>query len=183
MGNSLFDQMKKAGLADKSTVHKVRAEKHKQAKQQRQQKGVAPDEAARLAGQARREKLERDRRLNAERKAEADRKALAAQVKQLIGTHSQSRGVNPDDDGIAYNFVDANKVKTIRVSKAVQQCLSRGQLAIVKLDDGYELVPNVVADRILARDPDWFVSRNDKQQAEDEDDPYKDYKIPDDLMW
>lgn len=184
MGKSLFDQLKKSGLADKSTVHKVRAEKHKQAKQQRQQKGgVTDDETARLAEQARQEKLERDRRLNAERKAEADRKALAAQIKQIVETHRQPRGVDPGDDGIAYNFVDAGKVKTLRVSKTVQQHLSRGQLAIVALNDSYELVPNVVADRILARVPEWFVSRNDKQEVEDEDDPYKDYKIPDDLMW
>lgn len=184
MGNSLFDQLKKTGLAGKSTVHKVRTEKHKQAKQQRQQKGDAPaDEAARLAEQARREKLERDRRLNAERKAEADRKALAAQIKQIIETHRQPKGVNPGDEGIAYNFADDSKVKTIYVSKTVQQCLSRGQLAIVRLNDSYELVPNVVADKILARDPQWFVNRNDKQEVEDEDDPYKDYKIPDDLMW
>lgn len=184
MGNSLFDQLKKSGLAGKSTVHKVRAEKHKQAKQQRQQKGgAADDEVARLAEQARREKLERDRRLNAERKAGADRKALAAQIKQLIETHRQPKGVDRGDDGIAYNFVDANKVKTLRVSKTVQQHLSAGRLAIVALDEGYELVPNIVADRILARDPQWFVSRNDKQEVEDEDDPYKDYKIPDDLIW
>ncbi|HEX7028079.1 MAG TPA: DUF2058 domain-containing protein [Gammaproteobacteria bacterium] len=188
MGNSLFDQLKKSGLAGKSTAHKVRAEKHKQAKQQRQQKGnAADDEAARLAEQARQEKLERDRRLNAERKAQADRKALAAQIKQLVETHRQSRGVDDlpghGDDGIAYNFVDAGKVKTIRVSKIVQQRLSRGQLAIVALNESYELVPNIVADRILARDPQWFVSRNDKEEVEDEDDPYKDYKIPDDLIW
>jgi uncharacterized protein YaiL (DUF2058 family) len=184
MGNSLFDQLKKTGLADKRTVHKARAEKHKQAKQQRQQKGDAPaDEAARLAEQARREKQQRDRELNAERRAEADRKALAAQIRQLVETHRQPKGVGPGDEGIAYNFVDANKVKTVRVSKTVQQHLSGGRLAIVRLDEGYELVPNVVAERILARDPQWFVSRNDKVEVEDEDDPYKDYKIPDDLMW
>lgn len=184
MGNSLFDQLKKTGLAGKSTVHKVRTEKHKQAKQQRQQKGdPAADEAAKLAEQARREKQQRDRELNAERRAEADRKALAAQIRQLIETHRQPRGVGPDDEGVAYNFVDANKVKTLRVSKAVQQHLSNGRLAIVRLGEGHELVPNVVADRILARDPQWFVSRNDKVEVEDEDDPYKDYKIPDDLMW
>lgn len=183
MGNSLFDQLKKTGLADKSKVHKVRTEKHKQAKQQRQQKGDAHDEAAKLAEQARREKQQRDRELNAERRAEADRKALAAQIRQLVETHRQPRGIGPDDEGVTYNFVDTNKVKTLRVSKTVQQHLSNGRLAIVKIDQSYELVPNVVADRILARDPQWFVSRNDKVEVEDEDDPYKDYKIPDDLMW
>jgi hypothetical protein len=167
-------------LANKSQVHKVRTEKHRQVKQQSK-----PDnESAQIIEQARLEKLERDRQLNAERKAEADRKALTAQIKQIIETHRQSKGVShSSDDGVAYNFVDNNKVKTIRVSKTVQQQLSRGQLAIVKFNDSYELVPNVVADKILSRDPGWIIARNETVEVEGEDDPYKDYKIPDDLMW
>jgi hypothetical protein len=180
MGGSLFDQLKKSGLANKSQVHKVRTEKHRQVKQQNK----PGDETAQAIEQARLEKLERDRQLNAERKAEADRKALTAQIKQIIETHRQSKGVSHgSDDGVAYNFVDNNKVKTIRVSKIVQQQLSRGQLAIVKFNDSYELVPNVVADKILSRDPEWFIARNETVEVAGEDDPYKDYKIPDDLMW
>jgi 16S rRNA G527 N7-methylase RsmG len=33
VGNSLFDQLKKSGLAKKSQVHKARTEKHQQVKQ------------------------------------------------------------------------------------------------------------------------------------------------------
>jgi uncharacterized protein YaiL (DUF2058 family) len=87
------------------------------------------------------------------------------------------------DEGITYNFTEANKVKTILVSKKVQQQLSRGQLAIAKLNDSYELIPIVVANKIQARDPDWFITRNAPVETAGEDDPYKDYKIPDDLMW
>ena len=185
MGGSLFDQLKKSGLADKSQVHKARTEKHRQTKQQHKQKTKSADETEQAVEQARLEKLERDRKLNAERKAEADRKALNAQITQLIETHRQSKGVdhNDADNGIAYNFADNNKIKIIYVSKTVQQQLSRGQLAIVKLNDSYELVPNVVADRIQLRDPEWLIVRNEREETVDEDDPYKDYKIPDDLVW
>ena len=60
----------------------------------------------------------------------------------------------------------------------------RGILAVVKLGEGYELVPRVVADKIAQRAENAVIVANTKaaQQA-DEDDPYKDYVIPDDLMW
>jgi uncharacterized protein YaiL (DUF2058 family) len=184
MGGSLFDQLKKAGLADKSQAHKTRAEKHKQTKQQHKQKNKPIGEDAQAAEQARQEKIERDRQLNAEQKAAADRKALTAQIKQIIETHRQSKGVDgKSNDGVTYNFVEDNKVKTILVSKTVQQQLSRGQLAIVKLNDSYELVPNIVANKILSRAPEWFIARNETVEVAGEDDPYKDYKIPDDLVW
>jgi uncharacterized protein YaiL (DUF2058 family) len=190
MGNSLFDQLKKSGLAKKSQVHKARTEKHQQVKQQGNRKAKPENETAQAIEQARLEKLERDRQLNAELKAATDRKQLTGQIKQIISNHRQSKGVGADtnssgggDEGIAYNFTHDNKVKTILVSKKVQQQLARGQLAIVAFNDGYELIPIVVANKITARDPDWFITRNAPVETAGEDDPYKDYKIPDDLMW
>lgn len=183
MGNSLFDQLKKAGLADKSQVHKARADKHRQVKQQGNRKTKPPDETAQAVEQARLEKLERDRQLNAERKAATDRKALTAQIRQLITAHRQDKGLVPGDKGLSYNFLEGDQEKTILVSKIVQRQLSHGQLAIARFDDGYELIPIVVANKIQARDPEWFITRNAPVETADEDDPYKDYKIPDDLMW
>lgn len=183
MGNSLFDQLKKAGLANKSQVHKARTEKHQQVKQQGNRKTKPPDETAQAVEQARLEKLERDRQLNAERKAATERKALTAQIKQLITAHRQDNGLVAGDKGVSYTFLEDNQEKNIRVSKIVQRQLSRGQLAIARFDDGYELLPIVVANKIQARDPEWFITRSAPVETEDEDDPYKDYKIPDNLMW
>jgi uncharacterized protein len=57
-------------------------------------------------------------------------------------------------------------------------------LAVVKLGEGYELVPRIVADKIAQRDEGAVVVANIKSaQQVEEDDPYKDYVIPDDLMW
>jgi uncharacterized protein len=184
MGDSLFDQLKKAKLANKSQVHKARVEKHQQVKDQRQKKDKPVNETAQAIEQARLEKLERDRQLNAELQAKTARKELTGQIKQIINTHRQSKGVAAGgDEGVTYNFAEDNKVKTILVSKKVQQQLSRGQLAIIKFNDGYELIPNIVANKIQASDPDWFITRNAPVETAGEDDPYKDYKIPDDLMW
>nr|MCH9786352.1 DUF2058 domain-containing protein [Gammaproteobacteria bacterium] len=61
---------------------------------------------------------------------------------------------------------------------------NQGYLAIVKVEDRYDLVPEVVARRIQARHADSVLYLHDRAlDAIDEDDPYKDYPIPDDLEW
>ena len=85
---------------------------------------------------------------------------------------------------LAYNFTDNNKVARVYVTDAVQGQLSRGLLAIVKLDDRYKVVPAGVAEKISLRDESVVVVRNESSSEElDEDDPYAEFKIPDDLMW
>lgn len=82
-----------------------------------------------------------------------------------------------------YNFVDAKKVKRIAVNDLIRDKLSRGSLAIVSYDGRYEIVPRDAAVKIQERDPRRVVLLNVQSQEPDEDDPYKDYVVPDDLMW
>jgi len=166
------------GLVDEKKVKQVKKEKHKQAKQQGKKAG-AVDEARLLVQQAAAEKAERDRELNRQRKEEAERKALAAQVRQLIEVNCLPKG----EGDIAYNFSDDNKVKRLYVTEQVQRQLGLGRLAIVTLDGQYELVPTAVAEKIRQRDESCVILCNEPQQHSDEDDPYADYQIPDDLMW
>jgi len=58
-------------------------------------------------------------------------------------------------------------------------------LAIAKLSNDYKLVPKAIAEKINLRSTDFIIILNDKVESEeiDEDDPYADYQIPDDLMW
>jgi hypothetical protein len=57
-------------------------------------------------------------------------------------------------------------------------------LAIVKGPQGYDMVPEQVARKIMARKDGVVLYLFDRdKQAVDEDDPYKDFKIPDDLEW
>ncbi|MEG7486685.1 DUF2058 family protein, partial [Enterobacter hormaechei] len=51
-------------------------------------------------------------------------------------------------------------------------------------DCDYAIIPAVVADKIAQRDADSIVLNSAlSQEEQDEDDPYADFKIPDDLMW
>jgi uncharacterized protein len=70
------------------------------------------------------------------------------------------------------------------VSKKVQDQLAAGLLAICADDERYVLVPRNIADKIAERFADAVIFLADRAtDANVDDDPYKDYPVPDDLMW
>lgn len=176
---SLQDQLLKAGLVDNNKANKIKKKKHKQARQRHKNKIEATDEIKLAAQQAQAEKVAHDRQLNQLRKAEAERKALAAQVRQLVGMNRQNR----DDADIAYSFTDGTLVKRILVTGTQLKQLGNGRLCIIKLDEQYELIPTLVAEKIQQRDADTQILSNQPSEAPKEDDPYADFQVPDDLMW
>lgn len=177
---SLQDQLLKAGLIDQKKAKKATKEKRKNEKVQRKSKIKQTDESKVLAQQARAEKVDKDRQLNLEREKNLQQKAIAAQVKQLIAMNKLPKGQGE----VPFNFSHHKKIKKLLVSEQISNQLTRGLLAIVFIDDDYEIIPRIVADKISQRDESHIVLRNDPaSELEDEDDPYADYKIPDDLMW
>ena len=179
MGDSLQEQLIRAGLAKESQARKARPTRQHQ-KKKKGQRNAQPSESARAAQKAQAEKAARDRELNEKRKARAERKALVAQVRQLIEENRLERG---EEAEIGYYFQDGDKVRKLFVTEAMQRQLGKGQLAIVKLGGRYDLVPPAVADKIRKRDSAFVVERRVSEQESTDDDPYKDYKVPDDLMW
>lgn len=182
MAKSIADQLLGLGLADKKQIKKDQAEKRKQAKQARKHKQSDVDEAKLAAEQARKEKAERDRALNKERDALAEQKAIEAQVLQMV----QSAHIPTGEGDVKFNFADRrdNKIKSIYVTQRMQDDLARGRLVICHSDERYWVVTQQTADKIAQRSPDSLVFQADKQaDTPDEDDPYKDFVIPDDLMW
>ena len=178
---SLQDQLLGMGLTDEKTAKKTKKEKAKQEKMLRKNQIQVTDETALAAKQAREEKAQKDRELNAQRKAESEKKAIVAQIKQLV----QSNRVDRKDCEVAYNFTDGTAIKKINVNDEIQRLLGIGRLAIVKVDDRYEVVPFPVAEKIATRDDGYVVVLNEKTatDAAEEDDPYAEFQIPDDLMW
>ena len=179
MGNSLQDQLIQAGLATEKQFRKANATKQHQ-KKKKGQRDPQPSESARAAQKARAEKADRDRKLDEVRKAKAERKALVAQIRQLIDENRLERG---EEAEVGYHFQDGGKIRKIFVTEAMQRQLGNGQLAIVKLGGRYDLVPPVVAGKIRERDPAFVVERQVSEPESTEDDPYHDYKVPDNLMW
>ncbi len=176
---SLREQLMKAGLADQKKARRVDQDKSKQKKLERRTGVQSVDETRLAALEAQQKNREQARELNAKRDAEARKKAIVAQILQMVQQSRQSKGKGD----IAYNFTFGKKIERIYVSAAVRDQLAAGQLAIVRLDDTTELVPRVVADKIAERDPSLVVRVKQTEAQAAEDDPYADYKVPDDLMW
>lgn len=176
---SLQDQFLKAGLVSQKKVKQANQEKSKQKKDERRTGVPVLDEARLAAQETQRRNAERARELNAQRDAVARQNAIAAQIAQMVQQSRQSKG----GGDIAYNFVHDNKVKRVFVSAAVQAHLMAERLVIVCQGESVELVPKVVADKIAERDASIVVRVNKPSTEVDADDPYADYKIPDDFTW
>ena len=179
MAKSLQEQLLGAGLVDKKKAKAIKQEQRKQKKQQKQQPTQTDPQAERLA-QERKAKQEHDRELNRQLREKAKEKEIQAQIAQLIQQHRIDR----DSGELAYQFVDEKKIRKLFVTPAQQEQLANGRIAIVRQGEHYELLPRIVAEKIAERNAALVIAMNDKQQDSiDDDDPYADYKIPDDLMW
>jgi len=182
MAGSLQDQLLGIGLVDKKKAKKINAQKRKQEKTSRKNKTELVDEAGLMADKAIAEEKEKSLLLNEQRKQQANQKAIAAQIKQMI----EMNAVDKEKGDIAYNFVDAGKIKIIYVTESLRKAITSGRLVIVKVASEYELVPFEVAKKINERDSESVITlsdNHDARESSDEDDPYAEYEIPDDLMW
>lgn len=188
MSMSLRDQLLQAGLVTEKQVRQAEEEKRRQARAEQakrsgQPKGSQPNRQLSkqqlAAQQAQAAKIARDRELNRKQQEKAERKARIAQVKQLIEQYRVPR-VESDD---YFNFVDGKMIRRIAVNPELRARIGRGELTIVRCEGTYAFVPNADAERIRALDPNAIVPYNVGPEKVDENDPYKDHPIPDDLMW
>ncbi|HBL4908328.1 DUF2058 domain-containing protein [Enterobacter hormaechei] len=175
---TLQEQMLKAGLVSSKKMAKVQ----RTAKKSR----VQAREAREAVEENKKTQLERDKQLSEQQKQAVLAKEFRAQVKQLI----EMNRITVAKGNITFNFTDGNLIKKIEVDKQTQTQLINGRLAIARLvinakgDCDYAIIPAVVADKIAQRDADSIVLNSAlSQEEQDEDDPYADFKIPDDLMW
>ena len=176
---SLKDQLLNAGLVDKKKAKQLKQELRKEAKVR--QKGQVPlDDNKEQVKRNLLEKVERDRQLNKQQQDVVERKAIQAQISQLITMNRIKR----EGGDIAYQFTDGTRIKKIYVTEQLQKDLVNGRLAIAKLGNEFELLPSSAAEKIRQRDPQVIVLLNTYEvTGVDEDDPYAEYQIPDDLMW
>tara|TARA_R110001606_G_C15246468_1_gene636839 strand:+ start:111 stop:656 length:546 start_codon:yes stop_codon:yes gene_type:complete len=177
---SLQEQLLGVGLVDKKKAKKLKSEALQLKQKVKKGKVAATDDSERLLElkRQREEKVEKDRALNMERQKLVEQKAVQGQIRQMI---LQNR-IRKQDGDIAYHFTDTKKVKQLYISQSMHDDLSCGRLAIVKLDEQYEIIPEPVAVKINERDSSYILVCNNRIESI-EDDPYADFQIPDDLMW
>ena len=180
MNNPFQEQLLKAGIVNKQQVQKVQQEKNKKKKQQRNKKEIVVDEARLKVQQAAEEKSRRDRELNKNKEEAARKKAISAEIDQLITANRIPRDENCET---VYNFEHNKKIKRIYVNEEMKQQIIKGKLGIARIEGRYELVPVSIAEKIKQRNEKHVVLFELEQKTVDNNDPYADYQVPDDLTW
>ena len=177
--SSLQDQLKKVGLTDDKQIKKVESEKRRKRKARPIQWRRARRGSASARASVERARAERDRQRNLQCKAQAERKATAAQIRQLIETNRQSR----EDGDVAYHFTVGTAIKQLYVPKRMHEQITRGALAIVSLDEGYEVVPIAVAEKDRGARPGTGGRAQTPLVCPTRVPSTRTTRCPDDLMW
>jgi uncharacterized protein YaiL (DUF2058 family) len=186
MSMSLREQLLKAGLVTEKQARQAESQQRQQARKGPGRK--APTiESTPDARQAQAAKAARDQELNRHQQEKAAAKERIAQLRQLIEQHRVPLVESED----YYNFVVDRQVRRIAVDATLRARLVRGDLAIVRCDGQYYLVPASCLPRIRERDPQAVIHANaptatstgPHASESTPGDPYKDYVVPDDLTW
>jgi uncharacterized protein YaiL (DUF2058 family) len=133
------------------------------------------------AQQAQAAKLLRDAELNRKQREKAERKALAAELKQLV----EQLGIPRPESDDWFNFVDDGKIHRVAVTADLRARLVSGSIAIVRSQGHYHLLPRDSLERIRERHAEAIVTlpAAPSSSTSAQDDPYKDFVVPDDLTW
>ncbi|MBT1445486.1 DUF2058 family protein [Shewanella sp. JM162201] len=181
MANALQQQLLKAGLASKQKLKDVNTKKRRDRKSNIDDGSAALKES--IAEQKARQAAE-DKALNEQRFQEALAKG---QVRSLITEIKRLAISLPERAEIKFNYTIGSKIHSVYINEKLQTQLLGGLLGIVRYEDTSLLVPHKLAERVALLVPDWcgylWQATDAAPAASEEDDPYADYVIPDDLMW
>jgi uncharacterized protein YaiL (DUF2058 family) len=182
MSLSLREQLLAAGLGTKKKAKQIEHEQRREA--WRKPDAAAAEQQKREAAhaQAQAAKAAKDQALNQKRKEEAERRARWAEIRQLVEQNAIARPADGED---CFNFIDRGKVRRIYATAEHKTKIIDGSLVLVRCEGRYHLVLPEIAARIGEREPRAVVTLSPApaESAPAEDDPYKDFVVPDDLKW
>ncbi len=182
MSMSLRDQLLAAGLGTKKQAKEAKQAKRPPSRHQ-PPPPVSPEKLA--ANKAQVAKAARDQELNRRQQEKAAAKARRAEVKQLIEQYR----LPPVESEEYYNFTDGNRLARLATTSDLREQLIKGTVLIVRYEGHYAMVPEAAVARIRERDEHAIVTQGPESAATpaaaapDNDDPYKDFVVPDDLVW
>jgi uncharacterized protein YaiL (DUF2058 family) len=186
MSLSLREQLLQAGLVGSKQVKQAEQQRRQQTKHQQKNQPrpqpAAPNAQQLAQQQAQAAKIARDKELNRQRQEQRERQARLAEIRQIVEQNRLPR-IESDD---YFNFVHKNKVHRIAVDAALRERITNGQVIIVRYGKFYAPVLPDIAERVRERDAESVVDLNAQLTAASgsaEDDPYKDFAVPDDLIW
>lgn len=181
MANALQEQLLKAGLTSKQKIKDVKTKKR------RDRKSNVDDGSAALKQSIAEQKASQaaqDKALNEQRFKEAEAKG---QVRSLITELKRLAIGLPERADVKFNYTIGSKIHSVYINDKIQGQLLGGHLGIVRHEDTSYLVPHKLAERVNLLVPEWcgylWQASDSAAQVLEEEDPYADYVIPDDLMW
>src|SRR5487761_2307204 len=136
MSMSLRDQLLQAGLVNERQAKEAERQLRQQQRERQQlpkDKRTTTSDAELAAQRAQLAKAARDQELSRRQKEQADKRARQAQIEQLIQQNCLPRAQTDE----RYNFVDGNKIRSIRADHLARERLSRGEIAIVRCNGSY----------------------------------------------
>ena len=173
MSMSLREQLLAAGFGKKKAAEQAERKAKEQQRVAQEKQRVAQHQAAQA------EKAARAQVLQKKRQEEADRKERWTQIKQLIEQNKLPK-VESDE---YFNFVSRGKVRRMAVDASLREKIISGELTIVRCEGKHDVVPRDIGERIRGYDARAVIALQDTANVPSEDDPYKDYVVPDDLKW
>jgi uncharacterized protein YaiL (DUF2058 family) len=181
---SLQDQLLKAGLSTKQKARQANSATRKKNKQQRS--GVQHDTSLQEKVkedlvQQKNEKIAKDSALNEEKKQQLLVKEKQLRIKQIL-IHHQLKNIKGDNE---YNYTFDNKIKKLALDAQTHKALVNGRLSVCGFEEVSYVVTRETADKLAELDTALILVQNDKSadDIQEDDDPYADYQIPDDMMW
>jgi len=178
MSLSLREQLLQAGLVGSKQVKKAEQEQ----RQQHKKNPKAQTEKQQAVQKEQAEKIARDKELNRKRDEERQRQAKLAEIRQIV---EQNRLPRVESDEY-FNFVHRNKIHRIAVDASLRERITNGDVILVRYGKFYAPVLPDIAEKVRERDAASIVDLNAQVSTTsqpDEEDPYKDFAVPDDLMW
>jgi uncharacterized protein YaiL (DUF2058 family) len=174
MSMSLREQLLAAGFGKKQAAEQAE-------RKAKEQKRIAQAQAAKAAQAAQAAKAQaRAQEVIQRRKEEAERRERWAHIRQLIEQHRLPK-IESDD---YFYFVARGKVLRLAVDAALRERIISGEVVIVRCEGKHDVVPRDIGERIRDYDARAVISLQEKADAApSEEDPYKDYVVPDDLQW
>jgi len=180
MRGSLQEQLLKSGLASEDQLKKPKPKKKPAGKNHRSRpnntkKTTQSDSSkSKPSTQLASNKPEEPKTLG---------KALRTEIKQLL----KSNKLNDKTGELPYNYVINNQVKRFYVNADQQKGLQEGKLVIVNWNTISYLITTETEVELRKLHPTIEVasvaSESEAKPQKDDNDPYADYEIPDDITW
>ncbi|WP_028864803.1 DUF2058 domain-containing protein [Psychromonas aquimarina] len=178
---SLQDQLMKSGLVNKQKAKQAQTEKRRKAKQKKKKGTVEVSDVQIKINEQKELQKQQDLEKNQQTQAELDARSAHGKLIQMIAQHCEKNYQGEID----YHFTYDNKVKRIAINEKTQQGLIKGLLAICVLNEEFYLINKEAAARLAEIDQSVLVALHEKVEVSEleEDDPYAEFAVPDDLIW